>query len=72
MGQKCVFDILGKLYLLHVPKFILQIISHILVCGSSFCMRMCVRAQLLQSCLTLCDPVDHRAPLSMGFSRQEY
>ena len=28
-----------------------------------------------QSCLTLCDPVDyiaHQAPLSVGFSRQEY
>ena len=27
-----------------------------------------------QSCLTLCKPMDlaHRAPLSMGFSRQEY
>ena len=27
-----------------------------------------------QSCLTLCDPwtVAHQAPLSMGFSRQEY
>ena len=25
-----------------------------------------------QSCLTLCDPVNHQAPLSMGFSRQEY
>ena len=31
-------------------------------------------AQTLQSCLTLCDPVDHthQAPLSMGFPRQEY
>jgi len=34
---------------------------------------------LLQSCLTLCDPMDpmdstvaHQAPLSMGFSKQEY
>ena len=26
-------------------------------------------AKLLQSCPTLCDPID---PLSMGFSRQEY
>ena len=33
-----------------------------------------VGAQTLQSCLTLCDPVDHthQAPLSMGFPRQEY
>ena len=31
-------------------------------------------AKLLQLCLTLCDPwtVAYRAPLSMGFSRQEY
>ena len=29
----------------------------------------------LQSCLTLCNPMDciaHQTPLSMGFSRQEY
>ena len=27
-----------------------------------------------QSCLTVCEPLDcnHQAPLSMGFSRQEY
>ena len=35
-----------------------------------------VPAKLLQSCLTLCDPivrtVAHKAPLSMKFSRQEY
>ena len=33
-------------------------------------------SKLLQLCLTLCDPygpyVAHQAPLSMGFSRQEY
>ena len=30
-------------------------------------------AKLLQSCLTLCDPMDHSPPdLSMGFSRQKY
>ena len=36
---------------------------------------VCMRAKLLHSCLTLCDPMDHiacQAPLSMGFSRQEY
>ena len=34
----------------------------------------CMRVQSLQSCPTLCDPMDHGppAPLSMGFSRQEY
>ena len=33
-----------------------------------------VHAKSLQSCLTLCDPMDvaHQAPLSMRFSRQEY
>ena len=31
-------------------------------------------AKLLQSCPTLCNPIDgsHQAPPSMGFSRQEY
>ena len=31
-------------------------------------------SEVAQSCLTLCDPwtVAHKAPLSMGFSRQEY
>ena len=31
-------------------------------------------AKSLQLCLTLCDPIDgsHQAPLSLGFSRQEY
>ena len=30
-------------------------------------------AKSLQSCLTLCDPIDgsYQAPLSLGFSRQE-
>ena len=35
---------------------------------------LCVHAKLLQSCLTLCDPMNVacQAPLSMGSSRQEY
>ena len=34
----------------------------------------CMHAKLLQSCLTLCNPMDSslQAPLSTGFSRQEY
>ena len=28
-------------------------------------------AKSLQSCLTLCDPIAHQAPSSLGFSRQE-
>ena len=34
-----------------------------------------VKSEVAQSCLTLCDPMDsilHQAPPSMGFSRQEY
>ena len=34
-----------------------------------------VCCSVAQPCLTLCDPMDyiaHQAPLSMGFSRQEY
>ena len=37
--------------------------------------RSCLHAQPLQSCLALCDPMNcspPQAPLSMGFSRQEY
>ena len=36
-------------------------------------MRVCVKSP--QLCLTVCDPMDYivrQAPLSMGFSRQEY
>ena len=45
---------------------------HNLKCLTSAC--ACVHAQSLQSCPTLCDPVDRvacQAPLSMGFFRQE-
>ena len=33
---------------------------------------MCVCVKLLQSCTTFGDPMGCQAPLSMGFSRQEY
>ena len=35
---------------------------------------LCVHLWSLQSCQTLCNPMDcaHQAPLSMGFSRQQY
>ena len=41
---------------------------------SGFWKATCMTAKSLQSCPTLCDPVDlaFQAPLSMGFSRQEY
>ena len=37
-------------------------------------LRYVAAAKLLQSCLTLCDPIDGspQAPTSLGFSRQEY
>ena len=49
--------------------------SIIKFCNSLAVTCMCVYAKLFQSCLTLCDliwNVAHLAPLSMGFSRQEY
>ena len=33
---------------------------------------MCVCAKSLHLCPTVCDPMGCQAPLSMGFSRQEY
>ena len=38
------------------------------------CLYLLVHAKSLQFCLTLCNPrtVDHQAPLSMEFSKQEY
>ena len=33
---------------------------------------MCMQTQSLESCLTLGDPMDCQAPLSLEFSRQEY
>ena len=38
------------------------------------CSAVAAAAKSLQSCLTLCDPIDgsHQAPPSLGFSRQEH
>ena len=38
------------------------------------CLSMLCYAKSLQSCPTLCDPIDgcHQAPPSLGFSRQEH
>ena len=38
------------------------------------CGHTCMHAKALQSCPTLCDPMNcsRQAPLLMGFSRQEY
>ena len=57
---------------LTVPQITHQKLTHgFILCF--MCMYMC--AKLLQLCPTLCDPMDciaSQAPLSMGFSRQEY
>ena len=50
-------------------------LQHVKISGVYFLAHSaCLRAQPLQSCPTLCDPMDSRVtvPLSMGFSRQEY
>ena len=41
----------------------------------SFGFKVKKKCEVAQSCPTLCDPMDsslHQAPLSMGFSREEY
>ena len=40
--------------------------------GPTWLTLLCMHDTLLQLCLTLCDPIARQAPLSMGFSRQEY
>ena len=43
--------------------------------SSLFCFVLSKWSEVAQSCLTLCYPMEyiaHQAPLSMGFSRQEY
>ena len=55
-----------------------EIVEHLVPvedhCLYSFDIGGNVHAKSLQSCLTLCDSLDlaRQAPLSMGFSRQEY
>ena len=53
----------GKLFDFSDPHFLIQKIRMAVITT------MCIRAKSLQSCLTLCNRM---APLSMGFSRQEY
>ena len=43
--------------------------------AKEFCVCVCAAAaaaKSLQSCLTLCDPIDGSPPGSLGFSRQEH
>ena len=65
-------------------KFLFILVSPLILqsCSSGLSKRLslgysplCVRVKSLLSCLTVCDPMDciaHQAPLSMGFSKQEY
>ena len=48
----------------------ISIFNFLRILHTAFC--VCVCAKSLQSCATLCDPIVQQAPLSMGFSRQEY
>ena len=71
------FLVLFYPFLLHKQFFLLQPLSwHFQRCKylaglNGIC---AVQTKSLQLCLTLCDPwtAAHQAPLSMGFSRQEY
>ena len=65
----------------HLDYFIAALLHHCFIStlflkdkGLEIIAIMCVRAKLIQLCPTLCDPrtIAHQAPLSMGFSRQEY
>ena len=53
--------------------FIFEKIFNYLIMISNIDAMLCY-AKSLQSCPTLCDPIDgsHQAPLSLGFSRQEH
>ena len=80
----CFGEILSELKCLSraricISKSKWKVILSMLICSSyyAFIVKvtcMCVHAQLLQSSLTLCKPMDctYQVPLSMGFSRQEY
>ena len=50
----------------------MNVMDVVLFFGTYGLFGMSVCAKSLQSCLTLCDPMDCQVPLSMEFSRQEY
>ena len=55
--------------------FFVAVVTFLCLHKHVYSVKQCMRAKSLQWCLTLCDPMDcvaHKAPLSMGFSRQEY
>ena len=57
-------------------SFPLQSVNILHILYQLKCMNAAAAAKSLQLCLTLCDPTGgspaHQAPLSLGFSRQEY
>ena len=66
-----------RLNSVNVPIYSISITSSRVICHSFLTglPNMCMCAKLLQSCPTVCDPMDpiaHQAAVSMGFSRQEY
>ena len=57
------------------PTFSLSFFTFIKRLFSSSSLSAISESEVAQSCLTLCDQMDsrlHQAPLSMGFSRQQY
>ena len=51
-------SMLNEVYLLYTPA------DYLLERHPDFCILVCVSAQPLQSCLTLCDPIYHSLPAS--------
>ena len=59
----------------HVTRFTLRTLNNLFpACTFGYCLAMLCYAKSLQSCPTLCDPIDgsYQAPPSLGFSRQEH
>ena len=56
----------------HVSFWISVLVFGDIYSGVKLSFHACVHAKSLQSCLTLCNPMDCSLPLSMEFSSQEY
>ena len=70
----CIFPPTIRVQICH-KNFCTVCLNYIQISSTSHCWFLCMlHAWVLQSCPMLCDPwtVAYQAPLSMGFSRQEY
>ena len=63
-----------KFYFMYAIYAFVNVYLYWVKTENAFLNLMLCYAKSLQSCLTLCDPIDgsHQAPLSLGFSRQEH